>query len=159
MSEKEKQASIEKQLITNFLDHFYMKMGYYPTVFGKYYKQSSTIKVLELSQLKACFDPFLPKLNGKKLTLHSKQRVRRLTELRFIYAHIAKKMGYTLNLIGHHMGGRDHTTVLHGLRTFRNLYETDEAFRSKYQTILNHIKNKYESSFMDQFNQMEHESE
>ena len=49
----------------------------------------------------------------------------------------------------------DHTSVLHGLNTFRNLYETSDPFRQKYVKIINYIKLNYEPSIVDHLDQVE----
>ena len=64
-------------------------------------------------------------------------------------------MRYGLKQLGKYLGGRDHTTVMHGVNTFRNLYETDPLFRNKYYLIINQIKKDYESSTLDPIDQME----
>jgi len=41
-------------------------------------------------------------------------------------------MRLTLKYTGiHALGGRDHTTVIHSIRMFRNMYETDDTYREK----------------------------
>ena len=67
-------------------------------------------------------------------------------------------MRYTLLEIGQYIGKRDHSTVIHGITTFRSLYETDHNFRQKYQAIVNIIKSNYEPSVVEHLNQMEIES-
>jgi chromosomal replication initiation ATPase DnaA len=36
--------------------------------------------------------------------------------------------------------GRDHATVRHGIKVYKNMYETDEIFRLKSQSIREKIK-------------------
>jgi len=64
-------------------------------------------------------------------------------------------MRYNLKQLGIYMGGRDHTTVIHGINTFRNLYETDPLFKDKYYLIINQIKKDYEPSTLGTIDQME----
>lgn len=149
---------LEHQLIKEFLDKFYEKVGYYPTVVTNRDKEEG-IKILTLNQLESYFQSFMPSVFGKKVALSSKNRIRPLVELRFMFFFIARQMKYTLLEIGQHLGKRDHTTVLHGLKTFRNLYETDVRFKSTYDKIINNIKRDYEPSAMEYLNQMEFESE
>jgi len=149
---------LEQRLIREFLEKFYDKLGYYPTVVTNTNDEGG-VKILTLNQLESYFQPFLPSIFGKKVALSNKHRARPLVELRFIFFYIARQMKYTLEEIGFHVGKRDHTTVLHGLRTFRNLYETDVKFRSTYDTIIKNIKNDYEPSAMEYLNQMEFKSE
>lgn len=46
-----------------------------------------------------------------------------------LYNHFKTKHNFTLMKIGDMVGGRDHVTVLNGLRTYRNMYDTDEVFK------------------------------
>lgn len=43
--------------------------------------------------------------------------------------------------LGAMFGKRDHSTVLHGLQKFKDLYETEESFRQKYLQLKNAINN------------------
>lgn len=148
---------LEHQLIKEFLDKFYEKVGYYPTVITNT-KDGEGIKILSLSQLETYFEEFIPTIYGKKPSLSTKHRARPIVELRFTFFFIARQMRYTLSEIGQYVGKRDHTTVIHGLRTFKNLYETDVKFKSRYNTIINKIKTDYEPSTLEYLNQMEFES-
>ena len=154
MNPTEYKKKIEHELIKGFLDKFYDKVGYYPIVITNS-KEKEGIKILTLSELETYFEPFLPFQYDKKTTLASKNRIRLLVDLRFIFFFIAKQMKYTLLEIGQYLGNRDHTTVIHGLKTFKNLYETDIKFKSRYTTIINNIKQEYEPSTMEYLNQME----
>jgi chromosomal replication initiator protein len=42
---------------------------------------------------------------------------------------------FSLEEIGGHFGGRDHTTVLHGVRTVQNQLETDPDVARQVRTI------------------------
>lgn len=145
---------VEQQLIKEFLNKFYEKVGYYPTVITNTNDEGG-VKILTLNQLEEYFEPFLPTIFGKKTSLSNKHRARPLVELRFIFFFIGRQMKYTLLEIGQHVGKRDHTTVLHGLTMFRNLFETDVKFRSTYETIIKNIKKDYEPSAMEYLDQME----
>jgi chromosomal replication initiator protein len=107
---------------------------------------------MTLEQLFKYFDPFLPTHFGKRLTLPSKSRKREVVELRMMFCFLARSMKYKLGTIGELLGARDHTTVIHNVSTFLNLMETDEQFRSKFQVILNHIKQSHESPDLDESN-------
>jgi chromosomal replication initiation ATPase DnaA len=39
--------------------------------------------------------------------------------------------GWTQKRIGLYLGGRDHSTIIHGLQNFQDFYETDKSFRRK----------------------------
>jgi hypothetical protein len=153
MSPEEYQKKVENQLVKEFLQTFYEKVGYYPVVIIKEKSNIDNTKTLTLDELASYFTPFLPTIYGRKHALGSHSRSRPLPELRFIFCHIARSMRYNLKEIGQYLGGRDHTTVLHGLATFKNLYETDEIFKKRYHDIINAIKKEYESSIVDYINQ------
>lgn len=51
-----------------------------------------------------------------------------------------KSKRFTLGAIGKAFGGRDHTTVIHNYRTFRDLYDTEDDFRDQYQGLLNYLR-------------------
>jgi hypothetical protein len=158
MTEEEKSIT-EKELVKAFMEQFYETLNYYPTVITKnntMYNRDD-IKVVSLQTLQSYFEPFLPTHYGKKLKLPARNRSRYLVELRFIYFFIARCMKYNVVTIAKSIQ-MDHTSVLHGLRTFRNLYETSDSFRDKYYKIINYIKLNYEPSIMDHLTEVELES-
>jgi len=153
-------STLEKKLITKFCNEFYVKLGYYPSVITKTYidNEGDGIHLMSLEQLESYFTPFLPRIFKKPiLQLGDKSRTRELVELRHIFFYIAKSFGFSLACIGMYLNNRDHTTVIHGIRTFRNLVETDSNFKQKYIEILNHIKqnhHEYNPSVMDSSDQV-----
>ena len=157
MDELQDVNALERNLIKEFLDKFYDQVGYYPTVLTKR-ENRDEFKILTLRELEDYFNPFLPRLYGKILNLGNTTRIRPLVELRFIFFFIARQMRYTFLEIAQYIGKKDHSTVIHGVAIFRNLYETDILFRQKYQAIINIIKSNYESSTVEHLDQMEIES-
>lgn len=154
---------MEKKMITQFKTEFYNKIGYYPVVLTFLETDDDKLPVLPLNKLKDHFDEFLPQQYGETLTLCGKVRKREIVELRCIYCYLAKSMGYSLNDIGKEIGGRDHTTVIHSLKTFRDLMEISDIFRQKYDYVFSRIKNKfkskiYESPTLDGLNQAQYQS-
>lgn len=153
-------AKLERRLIKEFKEKFEQKLGYSPVVLTKVSSVgSSEIPMISLDDLASYFDPYLPELFGSPLSLKSSSRKRELVELRNIFCAIARMMRFTCVSIGEFLGGRDHTTVLHNVGTFNNLIETSESFREKYFQILTHIKERYESSAMDEFDQTQCQSQ
>lgn len=73
--------------------------------------------------------------------LVGKRRDRNLVEARQIISFIlVSKAKCTLKYVGQELlGGRDHTTVIHSIKSFHSLYKTDEAYREKVETILNRL--------------------
>ena len=63
-------------------------------------------------------------------------RARRNVDPRMIFCYIMNiKLGWSLVEIGQLLGGRDHTTVIHGRETFRRLYHTEELYREKADRV------------------------
>lgn len=155
----EEQLKTELHLVNEFMKSFYEALNYYPTVVTKNNRMHNKddLKIVNLETLQTYFEPFLPTQYGKKLNLSARNRTRYLVELRFIYFFVARSMGYNVVTIAKSIK-MDHTSVLHGLNTFRNLYETHDPFRQKYIKIINYIKLNYEPSIVDHLNQVEFES-
>jgi hypothetical protein len=155
IDEEYKKLKLERKLVEDFIDDFYKKIGYRPVIITKV-SSDSELEVMPLAELKACLTPFLPTYYGKKLSLEHKSRTNEIVELRHMYFHLARSMGYKLTAIAYSIGKLDHTTVIHGLKTFANLMEVDPRYRLKFQTIFNHIKNiKNESSAMADSNKVQ----
>jgi len=154
MNPTEYKKKVEHDLIIEFINKFHQKVGYYPTVITNHRITDDGIITLTLPELEKYFEPYLPQ-SLKKKGLAAKDRYRNIVELRCIFFFIGRSMRYNLKQLGNYMGGRDHTTVIHGINTFRNLYETDASFRSKYYLIINHIKQDYEPSTLDTIDKME----
>jgi hypothetical protein len=156
MNRAEYKKKVEHELITEFVNKFYEKVGYYPTVITDHRITDDGVVILTLPELEKYFESHIPfALFGKKVKLGAKERCRELVELRCIFFFIARSMRYGLKQLGKYLGGRDHTTVIHGINTFRNLYETDPVFRDKYYSIVNQIKKDYEPSALEYTDQME----
>jgi chromosomal replication initiation ATPase DnaA len=156
---QEEQLQTEKELIKEFMEKFHKTLNYYPTVVTRNntMHNKDDLKIVSLETLQTYFQSFLPTRYGKKMSLSARNRTRCLVELRFIYFFISRSMGYNVVTIGRSVG-MDHTSVLHGLITFKNLYETNDLFRQKYTEIIKHIKLNYEPSIVDYFDKMELES-
>jgi|688.fasta_scaffold206681_1 hypothetical protein len=151
MTTKEYIEKTEKELVDNFLKTFYSRVGYYPVVITKEDLAEKSLNLLSLEELERYFDPYLPTVYGKRLTLSSKLRVREIVELRQMFCFISRNIGFSLKRIGQFLGNRDHTTIIHNLRTFYNLIETDGNFKERYNRIIKKIKedgNYYNASAM-----------
>lgn len=147
---------LEIELITEFRNKFFEKLGYHPTIVTNKRISSGDIVVLTLPELEKYFEPHLPTVFGKKLNLRSKYRGRALVELRCIFFFIARTMHYGLQSMAEFLSKKDHSTVIHNINTFKSLYETDAKFKEKYYTIINNIKKSYESSTMEYLDKMEY---
>ena len=74
----------------------------------------------------------------------STSRKRELVVTRQMFCYIAKfnMPNVTLKEIGNFLGGRDHSTVIHGIRTAGDLIETDKQFRKEYEKLESYILSK-----------------
>jgi hypothetical protein len=149
MNRTKDKKKLEEQLINEFIQNFYEKIGYHPLVILQNGKSNDGSITLSLNELESYFTSLLPIQFNERVPLSNKNRMRPIVELRSIFTFIARSMGYTYKDIGIYLGGRDHTTTIHSATVFKNLYETDDTFRNKYFTIINNIKNNYEPSTVD----------
>jgi hypothetical protein len=66
----------------------------------------------------------------------SLSRARRNVDPRMIFCYIMNiKLSWSLVEIGQLLGGRDHTTVIHGRETFRRLYHNEEPYRERADRV------------------------
>lgn len=73
--------------------------------------------------------------------LQSKKRPRSVTVPRQVCMFFARKLTrLSLEEIGHYFGGRDHTTVMHGVRAVENRRDTDSEFAAQLKAIEDKIR-------------------
>jgi chromosomal replication initiator protein len=66
----------------------------------------------------------------------SRSRKRECVESRHLIAYIIKrKTRFSLAKIGEMVGGKDHTTIIHSIRTFEDLFGTDSVFRERCENV------------------------
>jgi hypothetical protein len=70
-----------------------------------------------------------------KTIIRNKSRRRELVDARHMIMRLLHDTNITLVQIGIIMGGRDHTTVIHGLKQHENLYDTNTAYRKQYEHL------------------------
>lgn len=157
MTSVQYRRKLENQLVTEFIQKFVDKVGYAPTVITDQQVNGKRFKRIPLDELEEVFEVFLPSIDGKIYQLSHKNRSHSLTNLRHIFCFLAKLMGYSLISIGRHLR-RDHTTIIHSVRTFRNLYQTNDHFRELYFTVIKKLRAYYESSNLEIPDKMEGES-
>lgn len=64
--------------------------------------------------------------------MNSETRRREIVQVRQIAMFFAKgETGKSLESIGNKIGGKDHGTVLHAIKTVKNLIETDKKFKNQ----------------------------
>jgi hypothetical protein len=146
--------TLEERLISKFKNEFHEKIGYTPQVITLYDDRSylPRIKLYELVDIvnKIMEGEFRDRrINRKLMRITSVIRSRDVTEYRYIYYKIARLMGYSLKDIGlqlqsHNHKGYDHTTVIHGVKTFDDLLATSQKFALRYQHVIDNIRRTYE---------------
>jgi len=72
--------------------------------------------------------------------LRSKRRGRSVSEPRQVIMFIARKLtNLSLQEVGDHFGGRDHSTVLYAVRQVENRYRTDPAFAASMERMVDRL--------------------
>lgn len=70
----------------------------------------------------------------------SKTRKIEIVNGRFIFCGVMKEyFGYSLKKIGEFVGGRDHTTIMHSIKTYKDRYQNEEHYRHTVNAIYNKI--------------------
>lgn len=73
--------------------------------------------------------------------LMSKCRKRHIVEARQFFFYYGKKVeDKTLLLLGKAVGGRDHSTTIHGINSVQNLLDTDGRYRAKWAQYIEFMK-------------------
>lgn len=148
------------KMIQEFKEKFNEKFGYLPIVIAT--KKEESAYIMSLEELETYFQPFLPKRFGKVLSIQHRGRYRELVDLRFIFAYLARSMGYQLVTIGEY-AKKHHSSIIHHIDSFKNMMETSDSFRLLYKKVFNHIKEKHkpndELSAMAYFDKVWNESQ
>jgi chromosomal replication initiator protein len=77
----------------------------------------------------------------KQLELQSKRRQRSIALPRQVCMYLARKLTrFSLEEIGGHFGGRDHTTVMHAVKTITDKCAVDSDFREKITALENRLR-------------------
>jgi chromosomal replication initiation ATPase DnaA len=148
MDPKEYEEKVIKKLVDEFQQNFYDKVGFRPVVIINREKDKIVQNALSLDNIKKIVDSHIPeKFKNMGCSLESKHRYREVVILRQIFCYIAKRQGYNLNPIGEKLGNRDHTTVIHSVKTATDLLATDPIFISIYDNIIYDIVKTYGNEF------------
>jgi len=70
-----------------------------------------------------------------KTIICNKSRKRELVDARHMIMRLLYDSNISLTQVGIIMGGRDHTTVIHGLKKHADLYDTNTAYRKQYEHL------------------------
>lgn len=87
------------------------------------------------------FDLTVAELTGERRTRHV-ARPRQVAM--YAMRHVCEHLSYPA--IGGLLGGRDHTTVLHGVRKIGKLIETDDDIARAVSTVLSHFNRRKDRS-------------
>lgn len=91
--------------------------------------------------LQAIIDAVTAFYNVKLQDLQSRRRHKSITEPRQICMWLARKnTRFSLEEIGGYFGGRDHTTVMHSIKTVDGRSETDSTYAAQVQQLNEQIK-------------------
>jgi chromosomal replication initiator protein len=90
--------------------------------------------------------------NVKGEEIKSQMRNGEIVEARHITCAIMRnEFDYSLKYIGKELGGRDHTTIIHSLRTFRNRMDVEEGYRELFEKIKKDVNNKVDSNYSKRY--------
>ncbi len=67
--------------------------------------------------------------------LHEKTKKREIVQVRQLAMYLCRELDYTHKAIGLQFGGRDHSTVVHAIKSVNNLIETDQNYRNRIDDI------------------------
>ncbi len=67
--------------------------------------------------------------------LHEKTKKREIVQVRQLAMYLCRELDYTHKAIGLQFGGRDHSTVVHAIKSVNNLIETDNNYRNRFADI------------------------
>lgn len=96
----------------------------------------------------------IEKVTDMKFTdITKKKRSTTLVDMRRIYCYqVRDKLRWSLKEIGESMGGKDHTTVIHNLKTYADIYETEDDFKNMADRIADEIEFSSEEYLFNKFN-------
>ena len=67
-------------------------------------------------------------------------RRKNIAEARQVVAYLSRKiLDMPLSSVGLHLGGRDHTTIMHAQRKVENLIKKDEKFKRRVDIVYNEL--------------------
>ena len=67
--------------------------------------------------------------------LHEKTKKREIVQVRQLAMYLCRELDYTHKAIGLQFGGRDHSTVVHAIKSVNNLIETDNNYRNRVADV------------------------
>lgn len=116
----------------------------YPGIRGKDLPKGFT-RLIRLSSGKVTHDDIVAAVtNVMNITFDDMRAPRRKQELvdaRRIYCYNVKvRLGWTLVDIGKRLSSRDHTTIIHNIATYYDLYKTNDIFKEKADWVTEELE-------------------
>ena len=71
--------------------------------------------------------------------LKSKDRKHSIVRARHMIMSMLRTKNYSFKEISEYLGGRDHTTALHAIKSVKNQCETDESYMYQYKALCSYI--------------------
>lgn len=137
MTTAEYEVSLSNKLIRRFQEEYYKKIGVVPSVL---IKSKTEVLPITMEELKDTINTYIPKdVRETFPCILLSTRHRAIVDLRKIFIHIAY-----FNLVERKINisrylKQDHTTILHNLKVFDDLYSKDTKFSNLYLQIINHL--------------------
>jgi hypothetical protein len=139
---RKKKEITEDQVSESFKKSFYKRFGYTPLIVLEKPSNKRPSLIMSLEELESHFKIFIDKTPGcRGHSIKVKHRYREIVDFRFMFTHLARAMEYKLTTIGKYLK-KHHSSIIHYENTFKDLMDTSESFRERYNEIFNHIKNK-----------------
>lgn len=136
-----KREYTEEEVTESFKRSFYRRFGYTPLIVIEPASKRPFV-VMSLEELENHFKIFIDKTPGcKGRTLRGRHRYREIVDFRFMFTHIARSMEYKLTTIGKYLK-KHHSSIIHYEYAFKNMMDTSDSFRQRYNEIFNYIKTK-----------------
>lgn len=145
MSSEDYQFKLEQKMIREFETLFHTKTGKKITVLIQGRRASNGwMPTITLSELEKHILLFMSPRNPEDhYDLKAKGRQRSMVQLRMVFSQMARTFGYTYKVIGKYLN-RDHTTVIHNVRTSANLIDVgDEIYLELFNGITDYLKEYY----------------
>jgi hypothetical protein len=137
-----KKKVTEEQVSESFKKSFYKRFGYTPLIVLEKPSSKRPSLIMSLEELDGYFKTFIDSTPGARgYSLISKHRYREIVDFRFMFAHLARSMEYKFTTIGKYLK-KHHSTIIHYENTFKDMMETSDSFKEKYNKIFNYIKTK-----------------
>lgn len=134
--------STERGLIGTYKKHFFDKTGKYITCYVSD-DLESVLKFTTNIDVDKMIDLICEYCDWNRRETCSKKRTDELVFRRSMMYYIAMNNGASLVKCGKAMGNRDHTTVIHGLKTFQDRLDTEHYVVVLLKDVLLYLSTRY----------------